>query len=123
MSSRPRVRFVGQDMNDIGILVDNTMAEHPSLASDSSRGLEQLTKPLFRVLSNQFEHSLFLVLVPALELWQTCYLWHQWLSIFAFDVSERHLRALVLIYLQLWMVYVRDPVERRLQKVMIQSEL
>jgi hypothetical protein len=40
------------------------------------------------------------------------YLWHDRLPIFALDITERHLRALVLVDLEVWVVDVWDLVDR-----------
>jgi hypothetical protein len=45
------------------------------------------------------------------NMFEDTYLGHDRLSIFALDITERHLRALVLVDPQLWMVDVRDLVD------------
>lgn len=40
----------------------------------------------------------------------TAYWWHDRLAIFAHNVAEGHLRALVRICLDLWVIHIRDLV-------------
>ena len=90
--------------------------------------LKQIVETFLRVLLDQVDHALLTVsfTVSSLTAHLRCmtpYRWHDRLPVLADHVTERHLGALMRVRPDLWVVNVRDLLDRNCTTLVAASEM